>query len=65
MKQRRHKTRGPVVGGVVNQGRGDTTRQGRLRKAKADAAEMASVARKQLKLPTGREVMDVERTKEK
>ncbi len=62
---RKRKQRGPVVGGMVNQGRGDTTKQGRKRRAKSDVAEMAKVARKQLKLPTGKEVQEIDRTKEK
>ncbi len=49
-----------MVGGVVGE---DTTRQGRLRKAKRDVAEMAAVARKELKLPTTEEMLDVQRTK--
>ncbi len=61
--------RGPVIGGVVNGGRGDTTKQGRLRAAKRAVAEMARIgradARKKLKLPTGKEVQDVSKTKEK
>ena len=52
-------------GGVVNGGQGDTTKQGRIRKAKRDAAEMSKVARKALKLPTGKEVREVARTKER
>lgn len=50
---------------MVNQGRGDTTKQGRLRVAKRATAEMGKVARKQLKLPTQKEVQEVGRTKEK
>ena len=65
---RRKRQRGPVVGGIVNQGRGDMTKQGRLRTAKRAAAEMAKIgradARKKLKLPTGKEVQDVSKTKE-
>ena len=52
----------------MNGGRGDTTKQGRLRAAKRAAAEMARIgradARKKLKLPTGKEVQDVSKTKE-
>ena len=61
----RNRQRHPRIGGVVNQGRGDTTKQGRKRWAKQDVAEMAKVARKQLKLPTGKEVQEIDRTKEK
>ena len=65
---RRKRQRGPVIGGVVNGGRGDTTKQGRLRTARRDAAEMARIgradARKKLKLPTGKEVQEVGCTKE-
>ena len=43
----------------------DQTKQGRKRRAKRDVAEMAKLARKDLKLPTGKEVQDVERTKQK
>ena len=50
---------------MVNQGRGDTTKQGRKRQAKRDVAEMAKVARKELKIATPKEVMEIERTKEK
>ncbi len=62
---RRNRNRGPVVGGVVNDGHGDTTRQGRVRKAKGDAREMARMTRKALKMATPKEVMEVERTKER
>ena len=66
---RRNRQRRPVVGGVVNQGRGDTTKQGRLQAAKRAAAEMVKIghadARKKLKIPTGKEVRDVSKTKEK
>ena len=62
---KRNRQRRSVVGGVVNQGRGDTTKQGRLRMAKRAAAEMGKIARKQLKLPTVKEVQEVDRTKEK
>ena len=65
---RRNRNRAPVIGGVVNGGRGDTTKQGRRRTARRDAAEMARIAgadaRKKLKLPTGKEVQDVNKTKE-
>jgi hypothetical protein len=65
----RNRQRRPVIGGVVNRGRGDTTKQGRKRAAKHDVAEMARIARddacKKLKSPTGEEVQDVSRTKEK
>ncbi len=68
MKQRKRKTKGPVVGSMVNGGRGDTTKQGRRQEAKRAVAEMARVgrddARKKLKLPTGKEVQDVSKTKE-
>ncbi len=68
MTRRNHQWR-PVVGGVVNQGRGDMTKQGRRRTARRDAAEMARIAgadvRKALKLPTDKEVRDVSKTKEK
>ncbi len=63
------RNRAPVIGGIVNQGRGDTTKQGRLRAAKRAVAEMARIAgadvRKALKLPTDKEVQDVSKTKEK
>ncbi len=66
---KRNKQRHPVIGGVVNGGRGDMTKQGRLRTAKRATAEMARIgradARKKLKLPTGKEVRDVNKTKEK
>ena len=66
---RRKRQRGPVIGGVVNGGRGDMTKQGRRRTARRDAAEMARIAgadvRKALKLPTDKEVRDVSKTKEK
>ncbi len=66
---KRNRQRRPVIGGVVNQGRGDMTKQGRRRTARRDAAEMARIAgadvRKALKLPTDKEVRDVSKTKEK
>ena len=62
---KRNRQRRPVIGGMVNQGRGDTTKQGRLRMGKRAAAEMGKIALKQLKLPTGKEVQEVGRTKEK
>ncbi len=65
---KRNRQRRSVVGGVVNQGRGDVTKQGRLRAAKRAAAEMARIgradARKKLTLPTGKEVQEIGRTKE-
>ncbi len=60
-----NRNRQPTVGGVVNGGQGDTTKQGRVRRARLDAAEMARIARKALKLPTGKEVREVARTKER
>ncbi len=60
---RRSQRCGPVVGGSPPAE--DTTRQGRVRKARRDVAEMAKVARKELKAPTAKEVQDVGRTKEK
>ncbi len=66
---KRNRQQRPVVGGIVNQGHGDTTKQGRLQAAKRAAAEMARIAgadvRKALKLPTDKEVRDVSKTKEK
>ena len=66
---KRNRQRRSVIGGVVNGGRGDTTKQGRLRAAKRAAVEMARIAgadvRKALKLPTDKEVRDVSKTKEK
>ena len=62
---KRNRQRHPRIGGVVNSGRVDTTKQGRLRAAKRATAEMRKVARKQFTLPTGKEVQDVSRTKEK
>lgn len=64
MKRRKRRNKGPVVGGVVNGGRGDTTKQGRKRQIKLDVAEMARVARQELKLPTQKEVLDIGQTKE-
>ena len=61
----RNQQRRPVIGGVVHGGAPDTTRQGRKRRAKQDVTEMAKLARKKLKLPTGKEVQEVGRTKEK
>lgn len=66
---KRNRQRRPVVGGVVHGGYPDTTKQGRKRAAKRDVAEMAKIARKEtrkkLKIPTGKEVQEVDRTKEK
>ncbi len=66
---KRNRQQHPVIGGVVNQGHGDTTKQGRRRTARRDAAEMARIgradARKKLKLPTGKEVQEVDQTKER
>lgn len=62
---KRNRQRHPRIGGIVNQGRGDKTKQGRKRRVKQDVAEMAKVARKQLKIPTGKEVQEVGRTKER
>ena len=62
---KRNRQRRPIIGGVVNRGQGDTTKQGRKRRAKQDVAEIAKVARKQLKLPTNQEVQNVRKTKEK
>lgn len=64
MKRRKRRNKGPVVGGMVNSGLGDTTKQGRKRQAKKDVVEMAAVARKSLKLPTPKEIRDVGQTKE-
>ena len=61
----RNRQRHPVIGGMVHGGAPDTTRQGRKRRAKQDVAEMAKIARKKLKLPTGKEVQEIDRTKEK
>ena len=62
MGRKHNKQKQPVVGGVVGE---DTTKQGRRRRAKRDVAEMAAIARKELKLPTREEMRDVQRTKEK
>ena len=66
---KRNKQRRPVIGGVVHGGHPDTTRQGRKRAAKRSVAEMAQLgrtdARKKLKLPTGKEVQEIGRTKER
>ena len=66
---RHNKQRRPIIGGVVHGGYPDTTKQGRKRRAKQDVAEMAKLgrkdARKKLKIPTGKEVQEVDRTKEK
>lgn len=59
---RRNKQQQPTVGGVVGE---DTTKQARTRRARADAAEMARIARKGLKLPTPKETADVFRSKER
>ena len=65
---KRNRQRHPRIGGMVNQGRGDTTKQGRLQAAKRAAAEMVKIgradARKKLSLPTGKEVQEIGRTKE-
>lgn len=62
---KRNRQRRPVIGGMVRAGAPDMTRQGRKRRAKQDVVEMAKLARKKLKLPTGKEVQEVGRTKEK
>lgn len=60
-RKRRDKS-APTIGGVVGE---DTTKQARRRRARRDAAEMTKLARKQLKIPTAKEVMEIERTKER
>ena len=62
---KRNRQRRPIIGGVVNRGQGDTTKQGRKRQTKQDVVEMAKVARKQLTIPTGKEVQEVGKTKER
>ena len=57
--RKRAQRRGPVVGGT----RERDTKEARAKRAKADAAEMVAVVRKDLKIPTTREVADVTRTK--
>ena len=60
--RKRSQRRGPVIGGVVGE---DTTKQARLRRARKQAAEMAGVVKKSLKLPTPKETADVLRSKER
>lgn len=66
MSRNRH--RGPVVGGVVNAGRGDATRQARNATGRRAARELREIARAavrgRLKIPTTKEVLEVARTKE-
>ena len=59
----RNRQRQPSIGGVVNKGQGDTTKQGRRCKAKRDVAEMMKIAGKGIKLPTQKEVQEIEKTK--
>ena len=61
----RNRQRHPIIGGVVNQGHGDTTKQGRRDKARREAKELGKVARKQLSFPTLEEVIEVDRSKER
>lgn len=60
----RNRQRHPVIGGVVNRGRGDTTRQGRRDKARREAKEFGKDVKRQLKFPTLEEVVDVAKTRE-
>ena len=60
---KRNRQKHPVVGGVVNGGRGDTTKKGRQQAAKRDVAEMAKLVRKELTLPTSEEISKVSHTK--
>jgi len=59
---KRNRQRHPVIGGSPPLE--DQTKQGRKRRTKQDVAEMAKVARKQLKIPTEKEVQEIDRTKE-
>ncbi len=61
MGRKRNRQRRPVVGGVVGE---DATRQGRRRRARRDAAEMAARTRRGIKIPNTKEVMEIERTRE-
>ena len=62
MGRKRNRQRQPVIGGVVGE---DTTKQGRRRRARQAAAELGAEARKQLKIPTTKEVAEVGRSKER
>lgn len=59
---KRNRQRRPIIGGSPPPD--DQTKQGRRRRAKRDVAEMAAIARKELKLPSDKEVREVERSKE-
>ncbi|KKL74118.1 hypothetical protein LCGC14_2068130, partial [marine sediment metagenome] len=58
--RKRNRQRQPRIGGVVGE---DTTKQGRRRQVKKDQDELSERARKQLKIPTTKEVIEVERSK--
>ncbi|KKM62465.1 hypothetical protein LCGC14_1521400 [marine sediment metagenome] len=60
----RNRQRHPSIGGVVNRGQGDTTKQGRKRKAKHDVVEMNKIARQRIKIPTQKEVQEIDNTKQ-
>ncbi len=60
MGRKRNRQRQPRIGGVVGE---DTTKQGRRRQVKKDQDELSERARKQLKIPTTKEVIEVERSK--
>ena len=62
MGRKKNKQRQPTIGGVVGE---DTTKQGRLKKARRDVAEMAKIVRKELKTPTTEEVLRVGKTRQK
>ena len=62
MGRKRNKQRQPAIGGVVGE---DTTRQARVRRARKQAAEMAGIVKKGLKMPTAKETADVLRSKER
>ena len=59
--RKRSQRRGPVVGGLKER----NTKEAKIKRAKKDAAEMAARVRKDIKLPTTKEVLEVERTKER
>ena len=64
MKRRKRRDKNaPAIGGM--EPAEDQTKQGRKRRAKRNVAEMAKVARRELKIPTGKEVQEIGRTKEK
>lgn len=59
---------GPVIGGVVNGGLGDTTKQGRKRSAREAARMLAQLERDKrlasILLPTVAEVRESERSRQ-